>query len=86
MSTQSESSSPAGRVEWLGVSGHPRAPIHVISSAVVKAGQGIVGDYHGFDEMTDRQITLIQSEHLPLIAAFLGKRAIDPALFGETWW
>jgi len=67
-------------VEWLGVSGHPRAPIHVISSAVVKAGQGIVGDYHGFDEMTDRQITLIQSEHLPLIAAFLGKRAIDPAL------
>ena len=69
-----------GRVEWMGVSAHSRSPIEVVESAMVETGKGIVGDYHGGDSSADRQITLIQFEHLPILAAFLGRSTIDPAL------
>ncbi len=59
------------------------APVTVDEVEVV-AGLGALGDHRTADRAPDpsakRQITLIQGEHLPAIAALVGRDRIDPAL------
>jgi MOSC domain-containing protein YiiM len=72
----------AGRVEWLGVRPERRAPVEVVDRVVAVDG-GLVGDHYAGGK---RQVTLIQAEHLPAIAALVRRdRAahplgLDPAL------
>ena len=51
-----------------------------VQSAVVRAGTGIDGEHHAKSGRSKRQVTLIQAEHLPVIAAILKRDAIDPGL------
>ena len=69
-----------GRVEWIGRAAARRAPIEAVSQVQINEGTGIEGDHHakGQKAHTKRQVTLIQSEHLPVIAALSGHAEVPP--------
>lgn len=69
-----------GRVDWLGISPVSRAPIIARSEVEIVVG-GILGDHHCRPKRASkRQVTLIQAEHLAVVAALLGRSSIDPHL------
>jgi len=68
----------AGRLEWIGFRPAHRAPVQVVASARTEAGRGLIGDRYAESPGTKRQVTLIQAEHLPVIAALTGHAAIPP--------
>ena len=60
-------------------------PAPCLQEALAIEGRGLFGDRTANKASRapgggKRQVTLIQAEHLPLIAVWLGKRSIDPAL------
>ena len=74
-----------GRIEWIGVRPGHAAAIRVLDRAVVLADRGLEGDRVSANLRGGgkRQITLVQAEHLDVIARLLGRDArqpIDPAL------
>ncbi|MRH78952.1 MOSC domain-containing protein [Spiribacter sp. C176] len=68
----------SGHLEWIGVRPARRAPLEVLEAAEVNAG-GLVGDRYA-GRSGKRAITLIQAEHLPVIAALAGVASVDPGL------
>ena len=69
-----------GRVCWLGVRPARRAAVQVVDAVEARVGEGLVGDHYRARK-GDREVTLIQAEHLALLAALLGRdAAVDPAL------
>lgn len=69
--------SSSGLVHWIGIRPGRRMPMHAVQSISV-ARTGLQGDhYSGHDK---RALTLIQHEHLPVIAALSGHQNIDPAV------
>lgn len=70
-----------GRVEWIGVAPAKQAPINTVPSVEVAIESGLSGDHHAKGNSTSkRQVTLIQSEHLPVIASLCHLESVDPAL------
>ena len=69
----------AGRVEWIGLRPQRDVPMNEVAQAQAIAGKGLVGDRYAGGS-GKRGITLIQSEHLPAIAALSGHARIAPAL------
>lgn len=70
-----------GRVEAIIVRGQPRDAARRIERTTALAGIGLADDrlgQRGEAELSTRQVTLIQQEHLPLIAAFARSAPIDP--------
>jgi MOSC domain-containing protein YiiM len=67
-----------GKLEWIGVRPAYRAPVQVVASVRAEAGLGLIGDRYAECPGTKRQLTLIQAEHLPAIAALTGHAAIPP--------
>lgn len=70
-----------GRVEALIVRGQPRERARRLDETVALAGIGLADDrlgQRGEAELSTRQVTLIQHEHLPLIAAFARSSPLDP--------
>jgi MOSC domain-containing protein YiiM len=69
-----------GRVEDIVVRGDPRYPARRIDSTRALAGIGLADDRlgrRGEAELSTRQVTLIQHEHLPVIATLAGVASID---------
>ena len=67
-----------GRVEWIGCSSATRAAIVSHNSVAVVKG-GLQGDYHCRPKRSSkRQVTLIQAEHLPVVATLLGRESLAP--------
>jgi len=67
-----------GRVEWIGLRPARRAPLVVAREVEALAASGLRGDrYAGTGK---RQVTLIQAEHLGVIAGVLHRESVDPAL------
>ncbi|MEM8774795.1 MAG: MOSC domain-containing protein [Pseudomonadota bacterium] len=65
-----------GRIEWIGV--RPERKADVVTIEIAQLGEaGLEGDHA---RPGNRALTLIQAEHLPVIASFAGHNAIDPAL------
>lgn len=76
-----------GRLEWIGLRAARRAPVQSVQEARAYPGLGLIGDHgkrlpeggaapragHG-----KRQVTLIQAEHLPVIAALGGLEEVTP--------
>ena len=69
----------SGRVEWIGVRPMRDVPMQPVDGVEATAGAGLAGDrYTGGSGK--RGVTLIQAEHLPVIAALSGHDAVAPAL------
>lgn len=67
----------AGTIEWIGVRPVRRQPMLILQEAEIK-DFGLVGDHR--TKAGKRAVTLIQAEHLPVIASLVGRGEIDPAL------
>ena len=66
-----------GRVAWIGVRPERRAEIRVLEAVEVGL-TGLAGDHRATPGK--RAVTLIQAEHLPVIAALSGVSPVSPAL------
>lgn len=68
-----------GRVEWIGLRPARGQSMHEVADAEAMAGKGLVGDRYAGGS-GKRGITLIQAEHLPVIAALSGHASVSPLL------
>jgi MOSC domain-containing protein YiiM len=69
-----------GEITWLGVRPQRGAPMITPTEVELRRGEGLVGDRYS-SRRTDapRQVTLIQAEHLAVIAALVGASEILPS-------
>lgn len=68
-----------GCVKWIGVRPARREPLQIIESVEASIDVGLVGDHYA-GMSTKRQVTLIQWEHLSVIASMLHLPSINPTL------
>ena len=68
----------AGKVEWIGLRPKRDVPMQEVNEVDAIAGKGLQGDRYASGS-GKRGITLIQAEHLPVIAALCGYGKISPA-------
>jgi MOSC domain-containing protein YiiM len=69
-----------GEVAWIGVRPARRAPPRAVAAVFATAGVGLNGDHYQSRRDGPRQVTMIQAEHLPVVASYLDREAIDPRL------
>ncbi|WP_166828534.1 MOSC domain-containing protein [Thalassoroseus pseudoceratinae] len=69
-----------GRLGWIGAAPSRRAPLAELKEAELQAGTGIVGEHHANSGQSKRQVTLIQSEHLPAVASLVHRESVGPGL------
>ena len=69
-----------GRLEWIGLRPARRAEINVVQQAELITDYGIKGDRSAERIGGKRQVTLIQAEHLPAIAACAGLDEVTPEM------
>jgi MOSC domain-containing protein YiiM len=70
-----------GRVEAIVVRGSPRDAARTVAGTVAVAGIGLADDRlgrRGESELSTRQVTLIQAEHLAVIAGLARVDRVDP--------
>jgi len=67
-----------GEVKWIGVRPAKRAAVDVLERVEADTDQGLAGDRYA-GRSGERQVTLIQWEHLPAVAEVAGLDWIDPA-------
>lgn len=68
----------SGEVRWIGVRPARGVVMRTLASVAASAGAGLEGDRYAGGS-GKRGVTLIQAEHLPVIAALSGHERIDPA-------
>jgi len=68
-----------GYVSWIGLRPERRTTILVVDKVEAVVKSGLIGDRYA-GRSGKRQVTLIQAEHLPVIASLLGFDTIDPAI------
>lgn len=66
----------AGRIEWIGLRPERREPLEIVGEAEITMN-GLIGDRR--TTPGKRAVTLIQWEHLDVIAALVREQKIDPA-------
>lgn len=69
----------AGRVEWIGLRPKRDMAMDEVDEVLAQAGAGLAGDRYAGGS-GKRGITLIQAEHLPVIAALSGHERVEPAI------
>ncbi len=69
-----------GRIEWIGASSARRADVQSLDQALIETGTGLSADHHARSGRSKRQVTLIQWEHLAVVAAILGRDSLEPQL------
>ena len=67
-----------GRLIWIGVRPGHGAPMVALDEATAIAERGLALDRVAGAGGGRRQVTLVQAEHLPIVAGFLGRAAIEP--------
>ena len=68
-----------GRLEWIGLAPARMEDLVTPDSAELVVGKGIVGEHHAKRRESKREVTLIQWEHLPVIASILKRDSVSPA-------
>ncbi len=66
-----------GRLDWIGLRPAKRAALIRVEAAQAITGAGLEGDHYG-SRTGNRGITLLQAEHLPVIAALTGVEEVAP--------
>lgn len=66
-----------GKVEWIGIRSHKRKPLTEMDCVEV-LNIGLENDHYA-GSRGDRSVTLIQKEHIEVIASLLHRGSIDPA-------
>lgn len=66
-----------GSVEWIGIRPMKKAELQSVDSVLLDPVDGLQGDHYA-GRSAKRQVTLIQAEHLPVIASMLGKDLVVP--------
>jgi MOSC domain-containing protein YiiM len=69
-----------GSIEWIGVRPARNAAMTELQEVQINCASGLDGDRFSGRASSPRQVTLIQQEHLAVIAACVGRSAIDPTL------
>lgn len=69
-----------GVVQWIGVRPARRAPLIRVDEVEARLGRGLVGDHFSGTAESKRQVTLIQAEHLDVIARLMHREDLDPSL------
>ena len=69
-----------GTVEWIGLRPERRSSLKSVTEAEVVPGFGLEGDHFHGQGGGNRQVTLIQGEHLDAVGAFLRGPSADPSL------
>jgi len=66
-----------GHVTWLGIRPSRRADMQIVNSVEACTTCGLLGDRYA-GTSGKRQVTLIQTEHLQVVASLLGRGSIAP--------
>jgi MOSC domain-containing protein YiiM len=69
-----------GVVTWIGLSPATREPLQAVDSAIAIVGKGFENDHHAKRRKTKRQVTIIQQEHLPVVAELTSREDVGPGL------
>lgn len=71
-----------GRLEWIGLRPERRSPMKIVESVQAITDSGLEGDRKTLSTTSDskRQVTLIQFEHLAVIASLIKLDNIKPEL------
>lgn len=67
----------AGKVEWIGIRPNKKAELISINQVMLDSSYGIDGDHYA-GRSGKRQVTLIQSEHFPVIVSMMKMDNIKP--------
>lgn len=67
-----------GRLTWIGLRAVRREPMIVVPRATLLTDRGIEGDRAARKAGGKRQVTLLQAEHLPVIASLVGRAEVTP--------
>ncbi len=70
-----------GRVDWIGIRPARGEAMEALDSVAVTPSKGLEGDRFKGRETSKRQVTLVQKEHLHVIASCLHREAIAPEVF-----
>lgn len=68
-----------GRVEYISVRPKRGAPVEFLESVEAVPGKGLLGDHYS-GSSGNREVTLIQFEHLQTVGLLLGRCSIEPGL------
>ncbi len=68
-----------GKVEWASIRPAARGEVAPVEAVEALEGKGLVGDHYS-GTSGNRQVTLIQAEHLAAVAYIMKTEQIDPAL------
>lgn len=66
-----------GKVVWIGIRPERQAGVVSVKQAMLDPAFGIQGDHYA-GRSGKRQVTLIQAEHLPVIASILQRECVTP--------
>jgi len=69
-----------GCVEWIGIRPSRGAPMISLETVQIDLDKGLEGDRFSGSTGNPRQVTLVQQEHLAVIAACLNRGSIPPLL------
>ena len=67
-----------GKLEWIGIRPGKKQALTELKSVRMEQGSGLEGDRFRGSVSGKRQVTLIQQEHLQVVANILGKPEINP--------
>jgi len=67
-----------GRLEWIGFRSRRRAPVTPMQTVELIENRGLEGDHSAKRSGSRRQVTLIQWEHLAVIAGLCAESTIAP--------
>ena len=67
-----------GKLEWIGIRPGKKQALTELKSVRIEQDSGLEGDRFRGSVSGKRQVTLIQQEHLQVVANILGKSEIEP--------
>lgn len=66
-----------GKIEWISIRPVRRGPVQVVDEVTASTEKGLIGDHYS-GTSGKRHVTLLQAEHLPVIASFVGLPTVNP--------